>query len=112
MRFPGRLQLRDEVAKAGVAVETAILDGKVDLAQVHGDDAAGADIGWRPRNCHLAPGQADIGTKGHQRRIRTFAHQPVEIRRIRLIRGALFGAVGNAPSIEDAKDDGFGVGHG
>ena len=76
-------------------------------------DAAGADIGVADLGiAHLALGQADIGAKGHQRRIRAVAHQPVEIRRLRLRGGALFGAVGNAPSVEDAKDDWLRVGHG
>ena len=41
----GRFQGIDEGRDSGIGEETAVLDGQIDLAQIHRHDPAGADIG-------------------------------------------------------------------
>ena len=109
MRRPARgTQPLDKPHKAFVAHEAAVLDRKVDLAQIHRDDAARADIGMAHLGiAHLPARQSDVGAEGGQGCVRTIAHQPVEVRRRGLIRRALFGPVGQAPAVKNAQDHRF-----
>ena len=80
---PVSLSLAMKPCSASLVEEGAVLDGEVDLAEIHRHDAPGADIGVADfRIAHLPGRQADIVSEGDQRGGRTARHQPVIGRRI------------------------------
>ena len=100
----GFLHRGDISLDAGLAGEFAALNGGVDAAQVHLDDAAGAyihvaDLGIS----HLADRQSDVRTISDQRVIRTRRHQTVEIGGVSQSDGIALGLFAQAPAIEDTQ---------
>jgi hypothetical protein len=96
----------------GVLEKAAVLDGEVDLAQIHRDDAAGADIGVPDLGIpHLPVGSPTSRTMGRT----SVACGPWARMRSKFgVRASLRCIVGlgraDAPSVEDAKNDRFGWG--
>ena len=56
---------------------------------------------------HLPARQANVGPISYQRRAWAFRHDPIKVGRPGLGHGIAFGFGIDAPTIEDAKDDGF-----
>ena len=106
MRPPARgFQLGDEILQRRTGRETAILDGKVDLPQIHGNHPARADIGMpHLRVPHLPRRQTRIGPMGHQLRRGAARADPVEIGRISQGRGIGLPLGPVAPAIQDTKN--------
>ena len=104
------LDLPGEGGESRVAGEAAVLDGEVDAAEVHGDDAPGADVGVPDLGvAHLPGGQADIGAVGDQAwragRSPSARPSPGSARG----GGALpASSSGQAPAVEDGQDHGVG----
>ena len=109
----GGLELGDEAEDRRVAEEAPLLDGQVDLAEIHRHHAAGADIGVADLGiAHLALRQPGIGAVRGERGVRAGGHQPVEIRGPGEARGIAFLALGKPPAVEDAENHGFRYAHG
>ena len=106
------LQLFDEAAQGGIGGEGAVLDGEVDLAEIHRHDAPGPDVGMADLGvAHLPARQAHVGAVGDQRRIGALTHDAVEVGGVGQCGGVVFALFAQAPAIEDAQDDGFGGAH-
>jgi hypothetical protein len=74
------LELCDEISQGGVGEKTTIFDGKIDLAQIHRNDTACANICVAHFGiAHLARGQADIASVGDQCRIGAVCHQAIKV---------------------------------
>ncbi|MNX91740.1 hypothetical protein D3C86_1238450 [compost metagenome] len=102
-----------EIKHRRIAEKAAILDRQIDLAEIHGDDAARADIGVAHfRIAHLPGGQADIRAEGGQRRIRAGGKKPVHGRRVRQNRRIAGCILTQPPAIENSQDNGSGSLHG
>ena len=82
-------------------------DGLVDARQVHQDDAARADGGVADLGvAHLPLRQADVGAVGHEGGMRAAREEVVHGGRARQERRVALLPVAEAPSVEDAQDDG------
>jgi hypothetical protein len=102
------LQGVDEAQDFGVLEEIPVLDGEVDLSQIHRDDAAGADIGVSDLGIpHLSIGETDVAAMGRERGVRTMGEDAVEIRGAGKERCIVGLGRADAPSVEDAENDRF-----
>ena len=95
---------------AGIPVEAAVGDRRVDARQILHHDAAGADIHVADLGIpHLAVGQADIVLARLQLRVRAVRHEAVPIRRPGQEDGVVVAVGALAPAVQDAQDDGTGT---
>ena len=102
----------DEVLKRGLRRETAILDGEVDLAQIHRHDPACADIRVAHLGVpHLPCGKPRIGSVGDERGVGAGRHQPVEGGGLREFRRVALCLLPETPAVEDAQHHRFRIAH-
>ena len=101
-RAPTFNQPLRKVGEPGIDREGAFLDREVNLTQIHGHDAARADVGMAHlRVAHLAFGQARVRAVGDQRRMGAAGHDAVEIGCMGKGRGVAFRLLAQPPTIEN-----------
>ncbi len=105
MRGPaGRFQLVGEGDQFAILRKTAVLDGPIDLRQVHPHDPPGADIHMPDFGvAHLPLRQPDIRSRTGQHRRRLRGHKRVVVRRVGQGRRIALTLFAIAPAIKDAQ---------
>ena len=106
------LQTFDKVSKTGIFGKTAFFNCKINLPQVHCNDATSANIRMPDfRVSHLPARQPDVGAKGCQCCIGAFRHKPVHCRRFGEKWRIAFHLRAQTPAVQNTKYNWFWRAH-